>query len=439
MPGGLSVDKDEKTFLLDKSLHLRTEDREAGEKVLAWRDLSGDDGDLYEFLCDSAVKDQDFATFQLVAIKCQYERRYRKPNEEATEKELEQFNFSSENIPDPSPVSSPTSREPKPNPLSSPTSGPSKRAKEMGRIAQQAKESTPTAAPPAEKHPEPIEVMAKSSAELHLFDFESSTFVLQDNNVIAVVSEVGKWQYWLQISGEEREWLGQPVVADVNPVFNFEYLSFIFNHYTADGSAYSWLLRFKDQATLEHFQEGVMQALWEQLNEMKWSKVKKDDQDYVFDAFKDLNMDDVDQGEESEEEEHEDHSDGQRSEHYDTDEEHEDVEIRDKDGNVNSQLAVGTSNDRSFVVRGSKIGVFTHTPSNNLEFSTNISKVETSKGKLFSPKKVMLHMRDRDMILQNPDNPHALYQMDLESGKIVNEYKIHDDIPVKSFNPSSVS
>ncbi|KAK5013493.1 Vacuolar import and degradation protein 27, partial [Cryomyces antarcticus] len=47
----LGRDKDEKTFLLDEALRFRTEIREGGETVLAWRDLSGDSGDLYEFVC----------------------------------------------------------------------------------------------------------------------------------------------------------------------------------------------------------------------------------------------------------------------------------------------------------------------------------------------------------------------------------------------------
>ncbi|KAK5001778.1 hypothetical protein LTR28_012243, partial [Elasticomyces elasticus] len=45
--GGLGGDNDEKTFLLDESLHFRTEIREGGETVFAWKDLSGDPGDLY--------------------------------------------------------------------------------------------------------------------------------------------------------------------------------------------------------------------------------------------------------------------------------------------------------------------------------------------------------------------------------------------------------
>src|SRR3984885_8265285 len=45
-----NLDKDEKTFLLDETLQFRMETREGGENVLAWRDLSGDVGDLYEFV-----------------------------------------------------------------------------------------------------------------------------------------------------------------------------------------------------------------------------------------------------------------------------------------------------------------------------------------------------------------------------------------------------
>ncbi|KAJ9218915.1 hypothetical protein DTO027B5_982 [Paecilomyces variotii] len=442
------LDKDEKVFLLDQSLHFRSEVREGGEKVLAWRDLSGDPGDLFEFICDSSISSDKVATFELAAVQCQYERKYKRSAQKATEQELKQFSFEEEHpIPSASPISSPTVKSPR---TRSPTSGESAavmaRDVEYAQSKGQIKAHTadePTTAPPSAGPPEAKEILAKETAELHLFDFPSGTFVLQDQEVTATVSEIGTWQYWLQISGKDKEWLGQPVVADINPVFNFEYLSFIFNHYTEDGSAYSWLLRFKDQPTEERFQEGLMQALWEQLNEMKWVKVKDNDREYVLDAFQDLTMEDTpeeqDQAEDEieQEEEEEDEDEGQRSEHYDTDEEEDDVVTRDQDGNVNSQLAVGYKHDRSFVVRGSKIGVFKHTPNNNLEFSTNISKVETPKGKLFSPKKVMLHAEDSNMILQNADEPNSLYRMDLEYGKVVDEWKVHEDIPVTSFAPET--
>ncbi|KKK25032.1 hypothetical protein P175DRAFT_0504799 [Aspergillus ochraceoroseus IBT 24754] len=437
-----SLDKDEKIFLLDQTLHFRSELREGGSKILAWRDLSGDVGDLFEFICDPSVPSEKVATFELAAVQCQYERKYRRSAQKATQEELQQFSFEEEQpIPSASPIASPTK-----SCTHSLASGDSTMARdaEYTRSKKQLKSAggdEPTVAPPSASHPEAREILAQQKAELHLFDFPTGSFVLQDANVTATVSEVGDWQYWLQISGEDKDWLGQAVVADINPVFNFEYLSFIFNHYGEDGSAYSWLLRFKDQVTEEKFQEGLLQALWEQLNETKWNKVKDNDKEYVMDAFQDLAIEDADQQEaeaEAEaEEEEEEEDDGQRSEHYDSDEEQDDVSKRENDGNVNSQLAVGYKHDRSFVVRGSKIGVFKHTPENNLEFSTNISKVETPDGKLFSPKKVMLHAEDTNMILQNGDNPNSLYRMDLEYGKIIDEWKIHDDIPVQTFAPES--
>ncbi|KMU72630.1 Vid27 family protein [Coccidioides immitis RMSCC 3703] len=432
---GLGGDKDEKTFLLDQSLHFRSEVREGGEKVLAWRDLSGDVGDLYEFVCDISTSSEKVATFVLAAVQCQYERKYRRSAQKATERELQEFSFEEESpIPNASPIASPVS------PTSKESAAAMSKEVVVGKDLTVAKSDGQTQAPPAAVHPDALEVLAKETAELHLFDFNSGTFILQDHFVTATVSEVGNWQYWLQITGTDREWLGQPVVADINPVFNFEYLSFIFNHYTADGSAYSWLLRFKNQAVEERFQEGLMQALWEYLHEMKWSKTKVDERDYVLEAFNDLTMEDIPEEleeEEEEEEEADEIDDSQRSEHYDSDEEADDVVTKEDDGNVNSQLAVGYKHDRSFVVRGSKIGVFKHTPNNNLEFSTNISKVETSKGKLFSPKKVMLHAEDSNMILQNESEPNTLYRMDLEYGKVVDEWKVHDDIPVTNFAPEN--
>jgi hypothetical protein len=441
---------DEKVFLLDEGLHFRSEFREGGEKVLAWKDLSGDPGDLYEFVCDNSTQPSEVESFMLTARRSQYERKFRKSYETASDEDLESFVFIDQPIPSASPTHSPAALSPATSmpsmapPASRNTANsalkrdktPSKAHKTPRAQAVQ-KDEAPTSAPPVVPHPKAMEILSREKAELHLFDFQSGAFIIQDPEVVATVSEIGKWQYWLQITGKDKDWLGQPVVADINPVFNFEFLSFIFNHYTEDGSAYSWLLRFKDQETETRFQEGLMQALWEQLNELKWNKTKEDEREYVLEAFQDMTMEDAvpEEGEAEVEEEVED--DGQRSEHYDSDEEEDDVVTRDDDGNVNSQLAVGYKHDRSFVVRGSKIGVFKHTPNNNLEFSTNISKVETPKGKLFSPKKVMLHAEDTNMILQNEAEPNSLYRMDLEYGKIVDEWKVHDDIPVTTFAPES--
>lgn len=437
----LTAERDEKTFLLDEALHLRVEIREGSEKVIAWRDLSGDNGDVYEFVCDAGVPSSQVEKFERIAKECQYERKYRKPHTTASDNDLAQFEFHHEPaIPPASPLHSPTLTRSIESAdamfRSSKNTANMAQKREQTPPPAQSNQEKPTGPPISAEAPEAITTYSTETAELHFFDFPSGSFVLQDASVTATVTEVGKWNYWLQIEGGEKAWLGIPIVADINPVFNFEFLSFIFNQFTADGSAYSWLLRFKDQGTLERFQEGLLRCLWEQLNEIKWEKVKEREQEYITDAFNDLPMEDVEE-EEEEEEDYESADEGQRSEHYDTDEEDDNVLTKDDDGNVNSQLAVGYKHDRSFVVRGSKIGVFKHTNTNNLEFSTNISKVETPKGALFSPKKVMLHNEDRDMILQHQTDPNKLYRMDLEYGKVVDEWNVHDDIPVVTFAPEN--
>jgi hypothetical protein len=58
------------------------------------------------------------------------------------------------------------------------------------------------------------------------------------------------------------------------------------------------------------------------------------------------------------------------------------------DGEMNSQLAVGYKHDRSFVIRGSKIGVFRHDEYNQLEHMATINSAKKKGGILFSPNKV---------------------------------------------------
>jgi hypothetical protein len=48
---------------------------------------------------------------------------------------------------------------------------------------------------------------------------------------------------------------------------------------------------------------------------------------------------------------------------------------------------------------------------------------------------MMLHNQDSDMLLLNPSNPNSLFRMDLEYGKVVDEWKISDDIEVSNILP----
>jgi len=106
-----------------------------------------------------------------------------------------------------------------------------------------------------------------------------------------------------------------------------------------------------------------------------------------------------------------------------------------KDGR-NSQLTVGYKGDRSYVVRGDKIGVFRHKP-NEVEYVASIANITDMKGKKFDPKNVMLHQQDSKMIVMNPGMPNSLFHLDIERAKIVEEWKVHDDIPVDHIAPNS--
>jgi hypothetical protein len=50
---------------------------------------------------------------------------------------------------------------------------------------------------------------------------------------------------------------------------------------------------------------------------------------------------------------------------------------------------------------------------------------------------MMLHDQDSKMIMMNEANPNSLFSMDIEAGKIVEEWAVHDDVPVLHMAPES--
>jgi hypothetical protein len=49
----------------------------------------------------------------------------------------------------------------------------------------------------------------------------------------------------------------------------------------------------------------------------------------------------------------------------------------------------------------------------------------------------MLHDQDTKMVLKNPLDPYSLFSMDIERGKVVEEWKIHEDITVDHIAPDN--
>jgi hypothetical protein len=58
-------------------------------------------------------------------------------------------------------------------------------------------------------------------------------------------------------------------------------------------------------------------------------------------------------------------------------------------------------------------------------------------GQFFSPRKVMLHNQDSNLLMMNPDDEHKIHVMDLEYGKVVDEWKVDDYKTIQEVAPES--
>jgi hypothetical protein len=87
----------------------------------------------------------------------------------------------------------------------------------------------------------------------------------------------------------------------------------------------------------------------------------------------------------------------------------------------NSLLSVGRSNDRTYVVRGNNIGVFSPSKK-SMKFQSSFSVESPNKKIPFSPAKTMLHKADKNLLLIHPQENKKIFCMDLERGKVVEEW-----------------
>lgn len=441
---------DEHSFLIDEALQFRASTHDDAP-TFVWRDLQGNPNDYLEFVVDTKqVNSVMRSVFEVTYLQCAWERKTGRNHEEATDEDLEALK-----VPSPSAKADETKTETPSAPAvaSSSVAIPTKTRPPQAESLQSVTGSA-----------EPIIVLT-ARADLYLYDQASGLFMRQEKNVTANVAEAGRFLYWMVVDGASAPWLSQGVDSRMNMNFSQENLSAVWNYYDENQHVYSWLLRFSDKSAYHAFQETFSHLLWETLHEEKWGKASAVEQQYVEQAYEqDVAMTDEagashvhsllsprhtsalsDDDDDAEEVEAElDPMD------EDDDETYEDAEVEaatqlddtpvmpdSAHGERNSALAVGYKSDRAFVVRGDKIGVFKHTDDDRLEFATAINRITTPQGHSFAPKRVMLHDQDSAMVLMDPSNQHALYRMDLEYGKVVEEWKVHEDVPVQNFLPSS--
>ncbi|KAG8965086.1 hypothetical protein FRC03_000967 [Tulasnella sp. 419] len=458
---------DELVFLIGPELEFRKGQFE-NQYTFQWKDTDegADVGDLYEFV----TKDTNGPTrafFETSVLKAIYEFKYHKNFDTANEAELETLVYK------PPPPTNAASR-PTPSVLQSHGASPSKGKAPAVSSPSATQTATLTDSQPESDDsipgPDNIDVEGMSddqfrvvhsegSTKLFYFDYAEDAFALQgesEDSLMIVEIVLGNrrpFDYFLKVSEPDMTWLTHELNADLNLKWSKDNLAFRWNHRSQFGGLTAWCLTFSEIGAYERFKAAVNRCLWESKNEMDWDRAQAEEREYAK-AYDDMdvemkdaydeeeeeeeNIDDALKEEDEEEEEEEpSRSKLRNGQEYSDEEDSGDEEPAPPKGAKNSLLTVGYKGDRTFVVRGDRIGVFRHTDDDEIKYTATTNKVNTLKGKQFAPNKVMLHDQDRSMVLMNPNDSHTLYKMDLEYGKVVDEWKIHEDIPVSNFAPNT--
>ncbi|CAG8627968.1 10523_t:CDS:10, partial [Cetraspora pellucida] len=414
--------EEEKVFLIGETLEFRKGQIE-GLTTFAWRDLMGDPEDLFEFVCDVNTTAHTTNAFEYTMYSCMFERKYKKSREDATEQELQSFIY----VPPAERVHSKISQSPSTpkHHISTPLND-SPVSVSTTPVRSVRSETSPSSTPT--RHtvsfdfpgaPSEVENAISVPVELHVFDPTSGTFMLMSPNATA---------NWHVVSDDKTTLVGQRVEPKMNPVFNRTHVCFIWCYFDESDRVSSFLIRFRDLEGEANFKKKFAQAMYETLNE---SRAKEEEQEYFMNAYQeDVEMTDAESTDKEDTEE--------ENEISEDDESDDNIDTKGVEGDsANTQLIVGYKHDRSFVLKGNKIGVFKHTDDDRIELTTNIGEIKKLGGSKLNPSKGMLHEEDSTMVLMDPQDEHNLFKMDLEYGKIVEEWNVHDVVPVTSIFPSN--
>ncbi|TXT07058.1 uncharacterized protein COLE_06389 [Cutaneotrichosporon oleaginosum] len=426
---------DERVFLIDQALGFRFGSLD-GDATFAWRDLSGDEGDLWEFIANKTVGNATCKMFEVTLLQCIYERKYSESHDLASDDDLEALKY----YEDPKPRSAPTSPLKITNPVSTP-------APQPAAVSTPTATAVDTAVSPAqaEAHEEEeeadgedpfegIPILHRAPAELYLFDLDADVFVIQEKEVSVDMLSNGNYDTWIVVRKNKTPFISLPIDAEMNPRFDIANRAFMFTFRETEGlPGMTWCLRFSEDVFSE-WKDKFAVYMWENSNKLPYAKEKPVEQRYIQDAYNDGDVEMADADEEPEppaEEEEDDYSESE--EEYEEEDSQDEAFGRES---KNEMLAVGYKNDMSFVTRGNMIGVFAH-DRDKVKFRTAIDRIKGMDGNNFTPNKIMLHNQDADMLMLDPLQKNSVYRMDLEYGKIVDEWKVSDDVEVNNIIPDS--
>jgi hypothetical protein len=400
---------EERVFLISEELEFRTSQSD-GEPTLLWRDLQGGVDEFYEFVA-SGTNAPTKAFFEMCMYRAMYERKYKISADNLRDEDLAEFIWQA------------PATDRKGNAATKKSSAKAKDAPRSPQSPASSSNSDPS-----------LEVIIDEKAELFLWDRSEGYFVLEAAVFARIVQRKGaNYSFFLTATSQEGQVLAHHVSSQMMQRWSPATWSLTWNNVNESGNQSSWCLRFESQEAFEGFRAEFTKRAWESTNQTSWDKVKADERAYVINA----DVEDVEMTVETDDDEEEAVLDelGDEDEEEEDEREGSSLPSGPKEGR-NSQLTVGYKGDRSYVVRGDKIGVFRHKP-DEVEYVASIANITDMKGKKFDPKNVMLHQQDSKMIVMNPGAPNSLFHLDLERAKIVEEWKVHDNITVDHIAPNN--
>ncbi|KAJ3559138.1 hypothetical protein NP233_g11340 [Leucocoprinus birnbaumii] len=432
---------EERSFLISEELEFRTSSTD-DEPAFLWRDLNGDVDEFFEFVA-TGTNAPTAAYFETCMYRAMYERKYKRSADQATDKDFEEFLW---HAPAPKPKAKSTPRKKagaKPGPSQEVATSPTK-AVEMpvpapAEPTPAAVQEQPSTALPMLPMPNNVETLLSKESMLYRWNMDAAEFRSQGVFIASIVRRTDSaFHYILVLHNGEHLLLSHDFSSEMNPKWTHKMLSITWNHAGADGVWDGWCLRFASEEDYSEMCNAFIKCMWETLHQVPFGKMKEDEQRYVMSSSEDVEMKDVSEEDEEDEVADELEIDKESDEEDDHVQEDEDGALPPAlKGDRNSQLTVGYKGDRSYVVRGNNIGVFSHTGDSGVKYYATMTNVATPKGKGFKPRNVMLHDQDTKMILMNPADSSSLFNLDIERGKVVEEWKVHEDIPVLNIAPDN--
>jgi hypothetical protein len=382
-----------------------------GATGVAWRDV---EQRPYVFsMRVDASRERDMLLHCL--SQCIFERETGRPPSTATPDELARYVANAVN------VSSPSSS-------SSSSSSSSAKAKASVVLPTSRRITLPT--PPLTPAPG-AKLVGEFGADLYCYDEPSAAYIIVENDVRVTLSARKQFAHELVVAGAQNQLVWAQALTDG-----------MHHYYSSVESAFTWLfvdgsrmltlsLRFDrvDGAAGAQFRDAFARCLWETKQQKAFSTVEEDEQQWILDADRDVVTDmQTDDGLTDEDVSE---FDGSIDEDDNDDDAPRDSALTGDDasgGARNSLLAVGQAHDRSFVVRGSQVGVFKQTHDDDLEFVSTLSPLRSARGTALTPSRAILHQRDNSLLLTDEADPQRLYRIDLNRGDVVETWESSSNV-----------